>query len=51
MTRTDLKYNNLLYRSQEFASIVTTERVLAKKLSEADRASYNDTAARELSRA
>ena len=29
--------------------VVTTERVLAKKLSEADRAAYNDTAARELS--
>ena len=29
--------------------VVTTERVLAKKLSDADRAAYNDTAARELS--
>jgi F-type H+-transporting ATPase subunit b len=29
--------------------IVTTERVLAKKLTDADRAGYNDTAARELS--
>jgi F-type H+-transporting ATPase subunit b len=29
--------------------VVTTERVLAKKLSDADRASYNDTATRELS--
>ena len=29
--------------------VVTTERVLARKLTEADRASYNDTAARELS--
>jgi len=29
--------------------VVTTERVLAKKLSETDRAAYNDTAARELS--
>ena len=29
--------------------VVTTERVLAKKLSEADRAAYNDSAARELS--
>ena len=28
--------------------VVTTERVLAKKLSEADRAAYNDSAAREL---
>jgi len=28
--------------------VVTTERVLAKKLSDADRAAYNDTAAREL---
>jgi F-type H+-transporting ATPase subunit b len=29
--------------------VVTTERVLAKKLSDADRTAYNDTAARELS--
>ncbi len=29
--------------------VVTTERVLAKKLSDADRAAYNDSAARELS--
>ena len=29
--------------------VVTTERVLAKKLSEADRAAYNDSATRELS--
>ncbi|HVS53048.1 MAG TPA: F0F1 ATP synthase subunit B [Opitutaceae bacterium] len=29
--------------------VLTTERVLAKKLSDADRAAYNDTAARELS--
>jgi len=29
--------------------VVTTERVLAKKLSDTDRAAYNDTAARELS--
>jgi F-type H+-transporting ATPase subunit b len=28
--------------------VTTTERVLAKKLSDADRAAYNDTAAREL---
>lgn len=28
--------------------VVTTERVLAKKLSDADRAAYNDSAAREL---
>jgi F-type H+-transporting ATPase subunit b len=28
--------------------IVTTERVLAKKLSDADRAAYNDSATREL---
>jgi F-type H+-transporting ATPase subunit b len=28
--------------------VATTERVLAKKLTEADRASYNETAAREL---
>ena len=28
--------------------VVTTERVLAKKLSDADRAAYNDTATREL---
>jgi F-type H+-transporting ATPase subunit b len=28
--------------------VATTERVLAKKLSDADRASYNDTASREL---
>jgi F-type H+-transporting ATPase subunit b len=28
--------------------VVTTERVLAKKLSDADRAAYNETAAREL---
>jgi F-type H+-transporting ATPase subunit b len=28
--------------------VVTTERVLAKKLSDADRAAYNDTASREL---
>ena len=31
--------------------VVTTERVLAKKLSEADRAAYNDSAARELTSA
>ena len=31
--------------------VVTTERVLAKKLSDADRAGYNDSAARELSNA
>jgi F-type H+-transporting ATPase subunit b len=29
--------------------VVTTERVLARKLTDADRAAYNDTAARELS--
>ena len=29
--------------------VATTERVLAKKLTDADRASYNDAAARELS--
>ena len=28
--------------------VVTTERVLAKQLSDADRAAYNDSAAREL---
>ena len=28
--------------------VTTTERVLAKKLTEADRASYNETASREL---
>jgi F-type H+-transporting ATPase subunit b len=28
--------------------VVTTERVLAKKLSEADRTAYNEAAAREL---
>jgi F-type H+-transporting ATPase subunit b len=34
----------------EIARLVvsTTERVLAKKLSDADRASYNETATREL---
>ena len=31
--------------------VVTTERVLAKKLTEADRAGYNDSAARELTNA
>jgi F-type H+-transporting ATPase subunit b len=31
--------------------VVTTERVLAKKLSDADRAGYNETAARELTNA
>jgi F-type H+-transporting ATPase subunit b len=31
--------------------VTTTERVLAKRLSEADRAAYNDTAARELTNA
>ena len=31
--------------------VVTTERVLAKKLSDADRASYNDAASRELTNA
>jgi F-type H+-transporting ATPase subunit b len=31
--------------------VATTERVLAKKLSDADRASYNDTASRELTNA
>jgi F-type H+-transporting ATPase subunit b len=30
--------------------VVTTERVLAKQLSAADRAAYNDTASRELTR-
>jgi F-type H+-transporting ATPase subunit b len=36
---------------QEIARLVvtTTERVLAKKLTDADRAAYNDTAAKELS--
>ena len=29
--------------------VTTTERVLAKKLTDADRASYNDAAAKELS--
>ena len=29
--------------------VITTERVLAKRLTEADRATYNETAARELS--
>ena len=28
--------------------VTTTERVLAKKLNDADRAAYNDTAAKEL---
>ena len=28
--------------------VTTTERVLAKKLSDADRAAYNDTATKEL---
>jgi len=31
--------------------VVTTERVLAKKLSDADRASYNEAASRELTNA
>jgi F-type H+-transporting ATPase subunit b len=47
----ELEHKKMLAESRsEIARLVvtTTERVLAKKLTEADRASYNETAAREL---
>lgn len=47
----ELEYKKMLEQARgEIARLVvtTTERVLAKKLSDADRAAYNDTAAREL---
>lgn len=48
---TELEYKKMLEQARgEIARLVvtTTERVLAKKLSDADRASYNETAAKEL---
>jgi len=48
----ELEHKKMLEQARgEIARLVvtTTERVLAKKLSEADRAAYNDTAAQELS--
>ena len=47
----ELEHRKMLDQARgEIARLVvtTTERVLAKKLSEADRASYNETAAKEL---
>jgi F-type H+-transporting ATPase subunit b len=47
----ELEHRKMLAEArQEIARLVviTTERVLARKLSEADRAAYNETAAREL---
>jgi F-type H+-transporting ATPase subunit b len=47
----ELEHKKMLAESRtEIARLVvtTTERVLAKKLTEADRASYNETAAKEL---
>ena len=47
----ELEHKNMLADARsEIARLVvtTTERVLAKKLTEADRASYNETASREL---
>lgn len=49
---TELEYKKMLDQARtEIARLVvtTTERVLAKKLSESDRAAYNETATKELS--
>ncbi len=47
----ELEYKKMLEQARSEITrlvVATTERVLAKKLSDADRAAYNDTAAREL---
>jgi F-type H+-transporting ATPase subunit b len=47
----ELEHKKMLAETRgEIARLVvaTTERVLAKKLSDADRAAYNETATREL---
>ncbi|HTL68606.1 MAG TPA: F0F1 ATP synthase subunit B [Lacunisphaera sp.] len=49
---TELEHKKMLEQARTEISrlvVTTTERVLAKKLSDADRAAYNDTATKELS--